>query len=280
MGHDQGDRRTADRTQERRERQAGATTLRRIRQALGGVRKMGIGVSLGTQLSDEQRQRKNAGDQAETTSRQIQDLRLPEEYPPAPMGGQPGAGEHRLRARVIVESSDMPAVQACELPPEALLNRYSRTGAFADCYFVDLDRTVSHAEFVEAFYTTAVFKLERLILRLFVSRPSTDAEARQLAQGTRDSFAAWSVEDRAPQQLLLSDYVGRTRSWLMVADAPVSETAGTRLYFGSAVLPKRGASAGQTDIGAWFRFLLGFHKLYSRILLRAARSRLARRASS
>lgn len=197
-----------------------------------------------------------------------------------PGGRQPRAWRHRPGTRVIVESSDMPAVQACELPPEALLCRYFRSGAYTDCYCVDLDRTVSHAEFVEAFYTTAVFKLERLILRLFVARPSTDAEARQLAHGIRESFAAWSVEDRAPNQLLLSDYVGRTRSWLMVADASGGEIAGTRLYFGSAVVPARSASKGGTDIGATYRLLLGFHKLYSRILLRAARLRLARRALS
>ena len=67
-----------------------------------------------------------------------------------------------------------------------------------------------------AFYTTWLFRLERWILRLAVARPSTDEEAHQLARGEREAFAAWSVEARAPDQLLMCDFTGRTRSWLMV----------------------------------------------------------------
>ena len=40
---------------------------------------------------------------------------------------------------------------------------------------------ISFPEFVFAFYTTLLFKLERLILKWTVSKPSTDAQARQLA---------------------------------------------------------------------------------------------------
>jgi hypothetical protein len=172
----------------------------------------------------------------------------------------------------------VPAIHSCELPADALLNRYSGSGAFADCYVAEIAGTVSHAEFVEAFYTTAVFKLERLILRLLVSRPSTDAEAQQIAQGNRDSFAAWSVEARATDQLLISDFTGRTKSWLMVAAPQNAGFPGTRLFFGSAVVPVHGASAGRTSLGFVFTALLGFHKLYSRILLRSAVLRLSRRA--
>ncbi len=159
-----------------------------------------------------------------------------------------------------------------ELPADALLGRYSGSGAYADCYSATISRAVSHAEFVEAFYTTWVFRLERLILKLAVSRPSTDAEARELAEGTRDSFAAWNVEARAADQLLLGDFMGRTKSWLMVA---ATET-GTRLYFGSAVVPMRGANPEKPRLGFVFTALLGFHKLYSRILLRSAVARLSR----
>ena len=172
----------------------------------------------------------------------------------------------------------MPAIHSCELPADALLNRYSGPGAFVDCYVAEIARAISHAEFVEAFYTTAVFKLERLILRLLVSRPSTDAEAQQLAQRKRDSFAAWSVEARATNQLLLSDFTGRTKSWLMVAAPQNAGSPGTRLFFGSAVVPAHSAGAGRTSLGFVFTALLGFHKLYSRILLRSAVSRLSRRA--
>jgi hypothetical protein len=45
------------------------------------------------------------------------------------------------------------------------------------------------------------------------------------------------------------------------------------LYFGSAVIPVR-TKSGETALGFPYGALLGFHKLYSRILLRAARLRL------
>jgi hypothetical protein len=170
----------------------------------------------------------------------------------------------------------MSGVQACELPQGALLRKYLRSGTYADCYFAEIARPVAHAEYVAAFYTTAVFKVERLLLAWLVARPSTDAQADQLAGGTLDSFAAWRVEDRGADQLLMSDLGGRTRSWLMVAEVGSAAGSGTRLYFGSAVVPVVDAKSGQPTLGFAFRALLGFHKLYSRVLLRAARARLAR----
>jgi len=170
----------------------------------------------------------------------------------------------------------MPAINRCALPTEALLQRYAGSSAYADCYATDVAQDVSHAAFVEAFYTTRVFKLERLILRLFASRPSTDLQARQLADGTASSFAAWTVEDRATDQLLLADFSGRTRSWLMIEPLAGAASPGTRLYFGSAVIPVRNQTSGRTSLGFAFRALLGFHKLYSRILLATASAQLAR----
>lgn len=130
---------------------------------------------------------------------------------------------------------------------------------------------MSQARYIEAFYTTAVFRLERLILDWVVSKPSSDEEARRLAHGEADRFAAWSVEARAPDQLLLCDYQHRTRSWLMSARNVSGD--GTRLYFGSAVVARSGGSGG-SKLGFPFDALLGFHQLYSRVLLRSARSRL------
>lgn len=132
---------------------------------------------------------------------------------------------------------------------------------------------MTQAEYVEAFYTTAVFRLERWLLRWLVSRPSTDRQARDLASGTLDRFAAWRVEGRAADQLLLCDFRERTRSWLM--SAPWLDGRGTRLYFGSAVVPVPDRRSGRSRMGPAFRALLGFHKLYSRVLLRAAARRLA-----
>ena len=174
----------------------------------------------------------------------------------------------------------MTAIQACALPVDALLCKYLRGGAYADCYVTQVARPVSHAEYVEAFYTTAVFKTERLLLAWVASRPSTDSQARDLAAGTSSSFAAWSVETRSTDQVLLCDFQGRTRSWLMCAPATGNVPAGTLLYFGSAVVPARNSRSGASEMGVVFRGLLGFHRLYSRVLLRAAASRLERSAAT
>jgi hypothetical protein len=174
----------------------------------------------------------------------------------------------------MVGSGAVLSITSCPIPESALLKSYLRDGAYADCYVTEIAKPVSHAQYVEAFYTTAVFKVERLILKWWVARPSTDAQARELAAGTADSFAAWDVEDRSENQVLLSDLSGRTRSWLMVAPCMGEGGPCTRLYFGSAVVPRRNAKTGRLALGFEFRALLGFHKLYSRVLLSAARSRL------
>lgn len=173
----------------------------------------------------------------------------------------------------------MPSIQRSELPHGALLKKHQSREAYADCYVTEIARPVSHAEYVQAFYTTSLFKVERLLLAWLVSKPSTDAQAGQLACGTLDAFAAWSVEERRENQLLMCDFQGRTRSWLMVVPAEGESAASTRLYFGSAVVPARAPRAGAPTpgLGLTFRLLLGFHKLYSRALLFSAKSRLMRR---
>ena len=163
------------------------------------------------------------------------------------------------------------AVRPTELPAQALLRRYLRDGHYADCYAVDLPVAVSQADFIEAFYTTPLFKLERAVLAAAAGKPSTYDEARALARGERDAFAAWTVEDRSDTQLLLADFMGRTRSWLM---AEADGHGGACLHFGSAIVPKRDRDTGRTSIGTGFGLMLGFHKLYSRALLTAARNRL------
>ena len=168
----------------------------------------------------------------------------------------------------------MSAIQVGELSKEVLLGRYKQEGAYTDCYFVDMPCRVLQAEFVEAFYTTPLFKVERFILSLFAGKPSSDLQARQLASGEIVDFAAWSVEARTGNQLLLCDYLGRTRSWLMSTPVEVHGATGTRLYFGSAVMPRRNQATGRASMRFVFHALSGFHRLYSRMLLRAAHSRL------
>jgi hypothetical protein len=170
----------------------------------------------------------------------------------------------------------MNAIQPSELPQEALLARYKQEGAYTDCYSVAVPHVISHAEYVEAFYTTALFKTERLILRLLVSKPSTDLQAMQLAGGEATAFSAWNVEGRAKNQLLLCDFLGHTRSWLMTSAIDDGNLTGTRFYFGSAVVPKINAVSGQATFGVAFHALQRFHIAYSKALLRSAASRLLR----
>jgi hypothetical protein len=161
-------------------------------------------------------------------------------------------------------------VRVTDVPKDSLLGHYVASGAYVDCYVTELPATITHAQFVEAFYTTALFKLERLLLGMFLSRPSTDAQARQLAEGQLSSFAVWSVESRAENQFVLA--AGRTRSWLMVT--PSSSAAGsTQLFFGSAVVSPS-SSLGRGNMGLLFTALLGFHRMYSRALLTSSRTRL------
>lgn len=156
------------------------------------------------------------------------------------------------------------------LPPGALLARYSDGGGYADCFVVTVPGRVTQAAFVEAFYTTPLFRLERLVLAALLRRPSTDRQARALAAGEAEAFAAWTVEAREADQILLCDFMGSTRSWLM--SAPDGDGASTRLHFGTAVVPRERTGR----MGGSFQMMLPFHRLYARALLRAAVGRVKR----
>ncbi len=166
----------------------------------------------------------------------------------------------------------MNRINVAPLPDQALLSRYREKKAYMDCYRLEVAHAVSLPQYVEAFYTTPLFKLERIILAVTARKPSTDADARLLAQGESTKFAAWTVEGRTGDQILLCDFLGRTRSWLMCVDHP----AGARLYFGSAIVPRSVSATGRVSLGFGFHLLLGFHRLYSRALLSSAASRLRR----
>ena len=160
------------------------------------------------------------------------------------------------------------------LPQDALLNTYrggvrpERWGAYGDCFSVTVERAVSLAEYVFAFYTSRVFRVERLILRLLAGAPSTDAEARAVAEGSGTSFAVWRVGQRTATQLLMCDRYERTRSWFRVVPLDGGRTL---LQFGTAVAAKPDKRSGLAEVGVGFRLLMGFHVRYSRILLNAAR---------
>ena len=166
-------------------------------------------------------------------------------------------------------------IEARPLPDGALLGRYrDKPGCHMDCYSTVIERQVSAEAFIAAFYTTGLFKCERFVLFL-IGRGCTDEDARRLAAGKVEAFAAWTVEARAENQLLVCDFFGSTRSWLM--SAPGGSGA-TRLYFGTAVVPRAKDRAGNPRPSAGFRLLLPIHALYARALLRAAARKLLRQA--
>jgi hypothetical protein len=160
------------------------------------------------------------------------------------------------------------AIRADALPKGALLERYRDSGAYTDCFVADVDGAVAHSEYVRAFYTSWLFKVERFILTLTVNKPSNDKQAAILAEAGADSFAAWTVEGRTSHQLLMCDYQQRTRSWLMTE--PIDGGRRTRLYFGSAVVPRRPNGKKDRAFGMAFNLLGGFHTFYARALLRVA----------
>ena len=163
----------------------------------------------------------------------------------------------------------MLSIKKCPVPANTMLDKYSMNGAYVDCYLTEIFEPVSFPKFIFAFYTTLLFKLERLILKWVVSKPSTDSQAMQLADGKIEEFAAWRVENRSENEILMCDFRGRTRSWLMVVSISIASDTRTRLYFGSAVVPTRGKSS--LEFG--FRtILLGFHQIYSVLLLYSAKS--------
>lgn len=172
------------------------------------------------------------------------------------------------------------------VPEGSSLQAYVHRGAFADCYATTLSGTVTLPELVEAFYTTRLFKVERWLFAKALGLQATDEQARQLACGSRDRFSAWRVEHRSTTEILLD--AGQTRSWLSVQPQPHAPPAqpralahaqspalplvqaSTTLLFGSAVVPMRPGGR----FGWAFHALLGFHQVYSRLLLASAARRV------
>lgn len=147
------------------------------------------------------------------------------------------------------------------LPPEALLQRHTNDpDNYTDCFVKEVLGTVTLADFLAAFYTTPLFRLEHLILRVALRKRCINSDPRDLTNGQSTAFAAWTIEDRDKDQILLCDLLGGTHSWFMVA----ATEHGTRLYFGSAVTPAT---------GIFVRLLMPFHKVYARALLASTKPR-------
>ena len=163
-------------------------------------------------------------------------------------------------------------IQQAELPQDALLQKYHLLNAFTDCYTTTIESSVDFNSYVSAFYSTKLFRMERFILKWVVNKPSSDQQLKNLVNDSSNEFAAWTVEARDEDQILMCDFQSRTRSWLKIE--PLSD--GTRLYFGSAVTSIRKDDRGNYKKDKIFSLLSIFHHWYSKALLKSAAKSLSR----
>ena len=161
------------------------------------------------------------------------------------------------------------SIKETDFPSGALLLDHDENmqPAMADCFSLTLNKNVTIASFLAAFYTSKIFKIERKILAFALQKPSTDEQAIALSKSQRDTFAIWTQAYRDNEQIVLSDFKGSTKSWLMVKQITSSET---QIFFGTAVMPtvKKDGSLGEPS--KLFVILGSFHRLYSKLLLWSA----------
>jgi hypothetical protein len=50
------------------------------------------------------------------------------------------------------------SIAECRIPDGSLLNAYQGGGGHADCFVTEVAKPVSHEQYVEAFYTTSLFR--------------------------------------------------------------------------------------------------------------------------
>lgn len=163
-------------------------------------------------------------------------------------------------------------VAAAPLPECALLRAYAERGARVDCWAVELPQALDLTDYLLGFAHSWLFRLERRLLG-WAGWPSSAADVQALAMGSAQQFAVWRVEARVRDQLLMVVQGERIRSWWMVERLAAG---GTRLLFGSALLPRPGAAPGRGFGLAGVA--VGLHHAYARALLAAATKRLRARA--
>lgn len=159
------------------------------------------------------------------------------------------------------------SLRACPVPDDALLQRYVGQGAtYTDCFRVEVPQQVSLSEFVAAFYTTPLFRAERLILSAALRKRIKDSDVDAMLAGTSEEFAFWRVEARGANDLLMCDIRGATRSWFSVSS---EETGATVLYFGTVVV-----APPDKPLSKIVTITVPLHIFYAKSLLSAARRSL------
>ncbi|ORX96183.1 hypothetical protein K493DRAFT_407314 [Basidiobolus meristosporus CBS 931.73] len=146
------------------------------------------------------------------------------------------------------------------------------------------DRDALLNSYARAFYTSPVFKLERLLLGWFKSStqtpPETDKDilAKKFQVGDVVAVETYTVVKRDSNQVefkfsLQKDVIDGT-SWLAVQE-PETEDGAYTFWFGTAIYP---AAEELAEFESRFKsdnFEARFHKLYSRVLIDMAVKKLA-----
>lgn len=162
---------------------------------------------------------------------------------------------------------DVMSLHSGSAPEGALIRRYTTSpGGYSDCFYVDIPADVTLSDYILAFFSTPIFRMERLLLNLIPSGRSNAQCVLDLASGAGERMAGWKTETRNENQLLLAVGNGPIRTWLMVqGNQPANEK--TRLYFGSAVLPTKMTKEGRPQLASVFQLFLSLHIIYSRLLI-------------
>ena len=173
----------------------------------------------------------------------------------------------------------MATIQLCEHPGNSFLLSLSKDyGVYSDCFVATVEGHIDFQTLIDVFFDTWVFRIERLILAAAGMRPANYQALQQLASGKTDHFAAWKVVQRDTSQMLLAVPGSGIRTWLMVQPVNTDPTS-TRLYFGSAIVPKPGVDGEKAQKALLRRLMNRFHLFYSKLLLSAAVKALNRRRS-
>ena len=172
--------------------------------------------------------------------------------------------------------ASMTRITAPPLPPQSLLARKRGPECYRDAFRASVAGEVSLGELVTAFFSSRAFLAERMALHL-IGRGADHADIAALAAGRTERFAAWQMEAREENELLMHDFLDQTCCWLAVSTRgpdgaldgplPVPERGRTFIWFGTGV-----REVG----GPIMRNLQGAHRFYARQLLAGAARGLAR----
>lgn len=146
----------------------------------------------------------------------------------------------------------------------------ARDETHLDCFVADIDGAWSLEQFVGVFYRTWLFRAERFVLKHVMRLPSTDSDLESLLDGNQEKFAAWSIERRTANELLMCDIASKTKSWFMVTQTGDSAKQRTLVHFGTVVVATPDRRSGEPKLGTLFRLFMPLHLLYARSLLLVA----------